>query len=258
MSRVIWKRSRRPSNLAAMRWLLILFALALATPAFAQRWPDAEANRYWPLKEERVRAYREHDRAAFERILASDFTTLAPDGRRLTRQQYLDAEFGAESHAGVSVDTEVTSFSAHRTGSTLVLSYEEIERSQVGDNQFVEHLARLDVYVRQGGRWRLLTMTATRIPQAPPTIEVSGAALAQYVGVYRFAPDIVSTVRMDGAHLMEQTTGNAEGELLPIAPDVFYAPPDVQARVSFERDTAGRVVAQVYRSGDQVFRAPRE
>src|SRR5262249_2110171 len=153
-----------------------------------------------------------------------------------------------ESSAAPSVNTEVTAFSARRTGSTLVLSYEEIERSQVGDQQFVEHLARLDVYVRQGGRWRLLTMTAARIPQAPETIAMSAQRLAEYVGVYRFAPDIVSTVRLDGARLMEQSTGNPEGEMLPIGPDLFYAPPAVQARVSFERDASGRVVAQIYRS----------
>lgn len=242
-----------------MRWLLVFLALVIAAPAYAQgRWNDAEANRYWPLKEERVQAYRARDRAAFERILAADFTTMSPDGRRLTRQQYLDAEFGENSAAGVSVETEVTTFTAHRTGSTLVLSYEEIERSQVGEAQFIEHLARLDVYVRQGGRWRLLTMTAARIPQAPPSIEVSAAVLADYAGLYRFAPEIVSTVRLDGGRLLEQTTGNPEGELIPIGPDLFYAPPDLQARISFERDASGRVVAQVYRSGDQVFRAPRE
>lgn len=242
-----------------MRSLLVILALLVAAPAYAQeRWQDAEANRYWPLKEERVRAYREHDRAAFERILADNFCSMGPDGRRLTRQQYLDAEFGAESAAGVSVETEVTAFAAHRTGSTLVLSYEEFERSLVGENQFVEHLARLDVYVRQGGRWRLLTMTAARVPQAPQAISVSPETLAQYVGVYRFAPNITSTVRIDGARLLEQTTGNPESELTPIGPDLFYAPPDVQARVSFERDASGRVTAQVYRSGDQIFRAPRE
>ena len=242
-----------------MRWLLLILAMALASPTYAQgRWADADASRYWPLKEERIRAYREHDRAAFERILADDFSTMAPDGRQLTRRQYLEAEFGPERAAGVSVETEVTTFSARRTGSTLVLRYEEIERSQVGDTQFVEHLARLDVYVRQGGRWRLLTMTAARIPQAPTAIEVSPATLAHYAGVYRFAPEIVSTVRVDGGRLLEQTTGNPEGELIPIGPDLFYAPPDLQARVSFERDATGRVTAQVYRSGDQVFRAPRE
>ena len=242
-----------------MRWLWLVLAMAFSVPAFAQgRWNDADSNRYWPLKEERVSAYRDHDRAAFERILADGFTTMTPDGRHLTRAQYLDAEFGPESGQGVSIETEVTAFSARRTGSTLVLSYEETERSQVGDNQFVEHLARLDVYVREHGRWRLLTMTAARIPQAPQAIELSPSVLADYAGRYRFAPNIVSTVRLDGARLWEQSTGNPEGELIPIGPDLFYAPPDLQARVSFERDSQGHVTAQVYRSGDQVFRAPRE
>lgn len=242
-----------------MRWLLLLLAMIFAGSAYAQgRWSDAESNRYWPLKEERVRAYRDHDREAFEQILADGFTTMTPDGRHLTRRQYLDEEFGAERADGVDVETEVTAFSARRTGSTLVLSYQEIERSRVGDNEFVERLARLDVYVRQGGRWRLLTMTAARIPPAPQALQVNAAVLAEYAGRYRFAPTIVSNVRVEGDRLLEQSTGNPEGELIPIGPDLFYAPPDLQARVSFERDATGRVTAQVYRSGDQVFRAPRE
>ncbi len=241
-----------------MRWVFVVLAWMLASSAVAQehRWATAEANQYWPLKEERIRAYREHDRAAFERILADDFVGMSPAGQHQTRDEYLDAEFAADE--GVSFDTEVSGFNAHRTGSTLVLSYEETARGQVGETTFTEHLARTDVYVRQRGRWRLLTMTAVTIPQPPARVDMSAEALAQYAGVYRFAPEIVSTVRLDGVRLVERTTGNEEVELIPIGPDLFYSPPDLIARIEFERDAAGRVVMQVYRSGDQVLRGRRE
>lgn len=242
-----------------MKLLLALAALCCALVAVADtpRWPTAEANRHWPLKAERIRAYREHDRAFFERVLAEDFVGLAPNGAHQTRASYLEAEFGAERAGAPATDTTVEDFTATRTGSTLILRYRETERTRVGDADFEVHLARLDVYARRAGRWQLLAMTAVRLPEAPTTIAVPPRVLADYAGRYRFGPDIVSTVRVDGTRLREQTTGNPEGDLLPVAPDTFYAPPDLEARVLFERDANGHVVAQIYQSGAQRLRAPR-
>lgn len=240
-----------------MRFLLIALVFLFCMPAAAQdqRWPTASANQYWHLKEERVRAYRERDRAFFENLLTEDFIGMDATGFR-NREQYLDAEFAPGAEV-IAPNTEVTNFTATRTGATLVLAYEETVRTVVGENTFTEHLRRLDVYVRQGGRWCLRSMTAVVAPQAPPRIEVSAERLADYVGVYEFAPGVRSIVRLDGAQLFEQTSGQEGGELVPVGPDEFYAPPDVEGRAVFERDASGRVVAQTYRAGGQAFRAPR-
>lgn len=242
-------------------FFLILISLLVmqqtGTAAPAQRWATAEANAHWYLKEARIRAYRERDRTFFERLLAPNFLSLSPDGRRITRTEYLAAEFGDEAKARPKVETEVEDFTAVRTGAVLALSYRETERSTVGTNVFEVHLARLDVYVRMSGRWRLQTMTAVRIPEAPVRIEVSVAKLREYEGRYAFASDAISVVRVDGTRLLEQSTGNPEGELVPIGPDLFFQPPDLEPRVSFERDASGHVIAQVYRSGSQALRAPK-
>lgn len=246
-----------------MRALIAVCAwvLAVPVPAAAADAPvhaaGVQANPYWSLKEARIRAYRERDRRFFEQLLADHFVSLAPDGRHLDRAQYLDAEFSAASRDAPPVETEVADFHATRTGDTLVLAYRETERAQVGDNAFAVPLARLDVYVRKGAQWRLQAMTAVRIPQAPAVVAKTTAELQAYEGVYEFAPDIQSTVRLVDGRLMEQTTGNPEGLLLPVGDDEFYAPPDLEARVEFKRDASGKVVAQVYRSGTQVLRAPR-
>lgn len=245
-----------------MRRLLLVLVLSSCVPAPAQappaRWSTPEANRYWSLKEARIEAYRKGDRSYFERLLADNFVTVDPGGRRLTRAQYLDAEFGSgDQPSRLAPETEVADFQAARTGTTLVLTYEEWIRTRVGGQPFAEHLRRLDVYALVRGRWRLQTMTAVRIPEAPATIAMSAAQLAQYAGTYAFAPGLDSTVRLENGRLHEKTTGQQPTELLPIGPDLFYAPPDLEARVAFERDAEGRVVAQVYRSGSQVLRAPR-
>lgn len=241
---------------------LFLAALLLVpTPASAEpapRWPTAEANLYWPLKQARINAYRAGNRAFFEALLAEDFVTIGPDGRRVGRMAYLDGEFGtAAGGHGLRPETLVSDFTARRTGAAIVLSYEESVTTNVGGNAFTEHLRRLDVYVRERGRWRLLTMTAVRVPEVPAPVAMSAAQLASYVGAYRFGPDLVSTIRLEDGHLIEQTTGQQPTELLPVGPGLFYAPPDMEARVEFERDAAGRVTAQIYRSGNQRLRGPR-
>jgi hypothetical protein len=236
-----------------MRATLFLLVLLFAGPSFAQA---PEANEYWPLKQARIEAYRAHDRAFFERVLADDFVGLGPSGQLQTRQQYLDAEFGEGRDEGPSTQTEVSNFAATRNGSVLVLSYSEVERTPVGDNVFTEHLARLDVYIREHGRWRLRTMSAARIPQAPPVIEISAERLADYIGAYEFAPNARSVVTLEDGHLYEQTTGQERTELLPIASDTFYQPPNLEARIVFERGADGRVTTQIYRAGVQDLRGP--
>jgi hypothetical protein len=237
--------------------LFLTFAAAASVSAQERDWGSADANRYWPLKQERIEAYRTRDRARMERVLAPSFIGLGPDGRRVTRDEYLAAEFSGESGEAPEVNTEVSDFTATRTGSTLVLSYRETEHVNVAGQAFDTPLARLDVYVRQGGHWRLQTMTAVRLPQAPRAIEVSAERLADYVGTYEYGPGVQSVIRLSNGHLLEQSTGSPEVEMIPISPDEFYSPPDLESRVIFERDATGRVVTQVYRSGAQVLRARR-
>lgn len=232
-----------------MRGLLLIAALLACACA-----PPAE--NYRALKQERVEAYRTRDRAFFERLLTDDFVAMDATGAH-TRAEYLDANFAEASAAAPTVNTEVSNFNASRTGDTLVLTYEEMERATVGAEEFTEHLRRLDVYVRQEGRWRLRAMTAVKIPQAPPAIALTPAQLAPFVGSYTFAPGVVSRVWLDGVRLKEQTTGQPETTLVPIGPATFYAPPDAEARVAFERGARGRVIAQTYRSGTQTFRGTR-
>lgn len=235
----------------------VLLAWAANAGAQTRDWGSADANRYWHLKQERIHAYRTQDRAAMDRILSPTFVGMTADGRHQSRAEYLAAEYPPERTAAPAVDTEVIDFDARRVGSTLVLSYHEIERSNVAGQSFEVRLARLDVYTLQSGRWLLQTMSAVRLPEAPRTIEVSAERLADYVGVYEYGPGVRSTVRLAQGRLLEQSTGNPEVEMLPTGPDEFYSPPDFEARAVFERDANGRVVAQIYRSGAQVLRAQR-
>jgi hypothetical protein len=166
-------------------------------------------------------------------------------------------ELGPEKTDAPAVETEIAGFTARRTDNTLVVTYEERERATIGGQAFNQHSRRLDVYVKQDGRWRLKAMSAVRMPEAPAVVAVDPAMLRDYAGEFEFAPGVVSVVGVEGDHLVEQSTGNPQVKLLPVGPDVFFDPDDVVARVEFARDAEGRVTEQVYRSGSQVLRAKR-
>ena len=238
-----------------MRKALLWLALSAVTvPATAE--PPAEL--YFDLKQARITAYKKGDRAFFEQLLSEDFVGLGPDGKLSTKADYLADTFHGDQRQRLATETTVSGFNARYSGDMLVMTYEEVERSKIGDSEYREHLRRLDTYQLQDGRWRLRSMTAVRVPEAPQAIFLPAATLGTYAGSYLFGPGLTSVVRLSGGKLLEQTSGQAEVELIPIGEDTFYAPPDLQARVLFERDAAGKVVAQVYQSGSQKLRAPMQ
>jgi hypothetical protein len=239
-----------------MQLMALLAAASLLMAAAPAAEPASEP--YFQLKQDRIDAYRNGDRAFFADLLADGFVGLGPDGQFTTKQDYLDRTFHGDQRARLTTETQVSDFHATRHGELLVMTYEEIERTDVGGHVFREHLRRVDVYRLETGRWRLQAMTAVAVPEIPTAIEVPAERLADYAGTYRFGPELVSTVRLDRGMLLEQTSGQAETALIPVGPDTFYATGDIQGRVIFERDAAGTVAAQIYQSGSQKLRAPRE
>lgn len=229
-------------------------ALLLALAAIEASNGQPASQPFFELKQARIDAYRKGDRVFFEQLLTDDFVGLGPDGRLSSKRDYLASEFHGDQRNRLATETTVEGFNAKKSGDVLVMTYEETEHSQIGVDEFTAHLRRLDTYLFENGRWRLRSMTAVRIPDAPRSIAIEPRKLAEFAGSYAFGPRLTSVVRIEGNKLLEQTSGQAEVELIPIGADTFYAPPDLEARVIFERDPTGKVEAQIYRSGNQTVR----
>lgn len=236
--------------------MLALASLLLGIAPIEASAPQAATQPFFELKQARIDAYREGDRAYFEQLLTDDFVGLGPDGRLSSKSDYLATEFHGDQRQRLATETKVEGFKAERSSDVLVMTYEETERSKIGANDFSAHLRRLDIYLLENGRWRLRSMTAVRIPEAPTAIAVAPEKLTEYAGSYVFGPGLTSLVRVQDDKLLEQTSGQAEVELVPIGADTFYSPPDLEARVIFERDASGKIAAQLYRSGNQSVRGP--
>jgi CubicO group peptidase (beta-lactamase class C family) len=91
----------------------------------------------------------------------------------------------------------------------------------------------------------------------PPTaIAVEAATLAGYAGVYPLRPGFELAVTVDQGRLFVQATGQPRFELHGEKRDAFFLK-EVEARVTFTRDTAGAVTGLVLHQNGATLPAPR-
>ena len=80
--------------------------------------------------------------------------------------------------------------------------------------------------------------------------------LRNYIGQYPLTPEFVLTVSVVDGQLQVQASGQPRFPVFASGPDVFFYKV-VEASLTFERDTAGKVVAVVLHQGGRDQRAPR-
>ena len=231
---------------------------ACALPASAATTPArSAAAELRQLTQQRFDANVANDRSFYERLLAANFRFLDPTGfPPHTKQAYLDAEF--PPRRAPRARATVSDFNAHVDGDTAVVSYQVVEPHPLGELTFETRSKRLDTYVRIGGSWRLLSMAVADTPTWPDVAEIDPRLYAEYSGTYQLAPGMLIVVTNEAGHLMAEVTGQPKVELYPENASTFFDRTDSPlARTVFERDAAGRVVAQLYRAQGQTLRAQR-
>lgn len=72
------------------------------------------------------------------------------------------------------------------------------------------------------------------------TLKLDAGALDEYVGVYRFSPEVVRTVTRDGDRLFSQRSGGEKREIKATAKDRF-AFDDWENELRFRRDAQGKI-----------------
>jgi hypothetical protein len=210
------------------------------------------------LTERRFEANAANDRTFYERLLAENALVLLPNRRPMTKSEYLDYEFGSRAQGHRGVKTGVVDFRALVTGDTAVVSYLAIEPTPLGEQSFDLRTGRLDTYVRRGGRWRLVSMSMVEPPSWPDVVTIDPRLYSEYAGTYQLSPDTFVVVTNEAGHLMTAMTGQSKSELFPESLTTFFDRTDSPyARTVFERDSSGKVVAQVYRLQGQRIRAAK-
>lgn len=243
----------------SIRIVVALIVAGSAAVAGAQSAGSAQASaeELHQLTLQRFEASVAGERAFYERVLATNFLFLDPSAFPAhTKQAYLDAEF--PSQRAPRGKPTITDFQAQVEGDTAVVSYQVAEPHPIGEQSFEARSRRLETYARVKGAWRLLSMAVAEVPSWPEVAPIDARLYAEYAGTYQLAPGTLIVVTHEARRLMLEVSGQPKVELFPENATTFFDRTDSPlARTVFERDGAGRVVAQVYRAQGQQLRAQK-
>jgi CubicO group peptidase (beta-lactamase class C family) len=110
--------------------------------------------------------------------------------------------------------------------------------------------------LHQNGDHAAPKLTAAELPPEPKEIKLDAATLRDYVGKYRFDFGAELDVTLSGDQLSAQLSGQSSLPIYAEAKDNFFYKV-VDARLTYERDAAGKVVAVVLHQNGRDMRAPR-
>jgi tetratricopeptide (TPR) repeat protein len=84
--------------------------------------------------------------------------------------------------------------------------------------------------------------------------KVDRSGFDAYVGDYEVSPTFTLTISKDGDKLFGQGTGQPKMELEPVS-ETQFSVPQVKANISFERDSAGKVIGLLLSQGPRTSKA---
>jgi hypothetical protein len=167
-----------------------------------------------------------------------------------TRKEMMD-ECRQAAHVipGHKVERIVSGFHFQFVGNIALMDYVYEFKEHFGEIVLGTTFRQVDTYEKRQGKWiALLAVSAAVIPD-PPVAKVDSASFDDFAGEYASVGSwIIDRVTRKGDKLYVQSTGeDSPTELLPENADTFFVRGggiDPQARVTFERDKAGRVIGE--------------
>lgn len=94
------------------------------------------------------------------------------------------------------------------------------------------------------------------LPPPPKEVTLTMETLHEYVGTYPLAPTFALTITEEGGALFAQATGQGKAPIFATAKDDFFYK-IVAARITFQRDAAGRVNGLTLHQGGRDMPAPK-
>ena len=177
--------------------LFLVSALSLLIPAPPRGADDTADLR--ALTEARFAANAGNDRAFYERLLAPNVIVLLPKHAPQAKAEYLAEEFGQRTGPSTGPRATLRDFRAQVDGDTAVVTYKEVEPTQVGDQVFEVRTERLDTDVRQRGEWRLLSMATVEEAMQAMTGQPKGSCSRRTPRPSSIAPTARSPGRCSSA-----------------------------------------------------------
>jgi ketosteroid isomerase-like protein len=167
---------RRLFFLSLLTTALFWISTGLWSAQYGAESDEAITKEVLKVEDERIQAHQGHDRAAMERIYADDLVWTFPTGERLTKVQFMDIILNGKLKPYVisdGVQKPVTTIKQEDRhfyvfGNTVVVT-RYAPMMELYNGKPLPHPRRFfNVYVKQDGRWQLVTHHSTPVAEQSP------------------------------------------------------------------------------------------
>jgi len=233
--------------------LRIIILVAGASIGFAQTKsetpPNSVEQQIINLERERLKAFAQDDKAAFERLVTDDLTITHGYGEVLTKAQEMAVMRPSTPERPLPA-LSVEDPKVRVYGDAAVMTGSLVETNRDGRRELV--LRFTNTYVKQKEQWRMVAGQLTTLSRERPTAKVDPKIYEAYVGQYRNPRGRVLAVIREGDRLMIEV-GGQKVEIFPESETQFFFKGD-DVLLVFVKDEQGRVVRLINRrpNGDIV------
>jgi ketosteroid isomerase-like protein len=138
--------------------LLLAVALQVSGAASVPGATQAQPGDFAQVEQQLARAWVESDRATIDRIIASDWTTIAITGQVLTRAEVM-ADFFRNGKSPISAMT-IDDIRVRPLGEVAVVTGRTVARATGSQTDVV--LRFTDIFAWRNGRWQIVASQGTR------------------------------------------------------------------------------------------------
>jgi ketosteroid isomerase-like protein len=165
-------RSRRCLSLAKsarlLSWAILLGSVVRpthASSATAPAAPGGDIAQLTALSDAWDKAIVRKDRAAIEGNMAEDFRQIDGAGNLETKKSFVDGLMSND----LAIDPyTVEDFEVRLYGDVALLSGRTRMTGKYQGKGFTSHYRYIDIYVRKGGSWKIVSVQITRMPAETP------------------------------------------------------------------------------------------
>jgi ketosteroid isomerase-like protein len=183
------------------------------------------------------------DAATMARLLDPDVVFTNEGGDIVTKKDIVD---GATPHPPVG-EIKVTHWSLRRQGDVATATFIDELTQDFHGQKLGYKFQSTETWAKRPGGWKMIVSHTMVVPVDPPAIQLTGADLDSYVGVYQLDAGYQVTIARQGDGLVASSGGSAPIPLLAETRDVLFVAGAPTARRIFQRDGAGHVVGYLSR-----------